>query len=160
MRTAPARPDGPRRSRLLGLSRPSCSRLRRPSPAADPVVLRVGTDPEPALAEPVPDRATSSATRPSSSTTTCWSTSVRTSSRSPGFADTWSASADGKSWKFHIPTGMKWSDGQPATAEDAAWQLQAATRRQKNDGNVGIGYLDPSLKNAAVTAVKCPDPRR
>ena len=43
----------------------------------------------------------------------------------PGFADSWERAADGKSWTFHIREGMKWSDGTPATAQDAcfSWQL-------------------------------------
>src|SRR5207237_4288201 len=39
----------------------------------------------------------------------------------PAFADKWERSADGKSWKFHIRTGMKWSDGQPADSADACF---------------------------------------
>ena len=30
-------------------------------------------------------------------------------------------SADGLTWTFKIQSGLKWSDGQPITAEDAAW---------------------------------------
>ena len=42
----------------------------------------------------------------------------------PGFAESWSQSADGLSWTFKIRSGMTWSDGQPATAEDARWSYQ------------------------------------
>ena len=35
----------------------------------------------------------------------------RTSSRCPGFADSWERAAGRQSWTFHIRTGMKWSDG-------------------------------------------------
>jgi peptide/nickel transport system substrate-binding protein len=45
----------------------------------------------------------------------------------PGFAESWSSSADGKTWTFKIRPGMKWSDGQPATAEDAAWATSTRT---------------------------------
>ena len=43
----------------------------------------------------------------------------------PGFAESWERAADGHSWTFKIREGMKWSDGEPATAEDAcfSWQL-------------------------------------
>ena len=46
----------------------------------------------------------------------------------PGFADTWERAADGKSWTFHIREGMKWSDGTPATAQDAcySWGIDVA----------------------------------
>ena len=43
----------------------------------------------------------------------------------PGFAESWERNADGHGWTFKIREGMKWSDGEPATAEDAcfSWQL-------------------------------------
>ena len=42
----------------------------------------------------------------------------------PGFAESWTRSADGLTWTFKIRPGMKWSDGQPATSEDARWTMQ------------------------------------
>lgn len=39
----------------------------------------------------------------------------------PALADHWSHSADGLTWTFHIRNGVKWSDGQPVTAKDAAF---------------------------------------
>ncbi len=39
----------------------------------------------------------------------------------PYLADSWSTSSDGLTWTFKIHTGLKWSDGQPLTAKDAAW---------------------------------------
>jgi peptide/nickel transport system substrate-binding protein len=42
----------------------------------------------------------------------------------PGYAETWTPSSDGLTWTFKIRSGMTWSDGQPATAEDARWTLQ------------------------------------
>jgi peptide/nickel transport system substrate-binding protein len=38
-----------------------------------------------------------------------------------GFAKEWSVSSDGLTWRFKIWPGMKWSDGQPATAHDVAF---------------------------------------
>jgi peptide/nickel transport system substrate-binding protein len=37
------------------------------------------------------------------------------------FATKWETSADRLTWTFHTVPGAKWSDGQPLTAEDAAW---------------------------------------
>jgi peptide/nickel transport system substrate-binding protein len=37
------------------------------------------------------------------------------------WATSWSHSADGKTWTFHVKAGGKWSDGKPLTAADAAW---------------------------------------
>ena len=39
----------------------------------------------------------------------------------PDFARTWETSADGLTWTFHTVPNAKWSDGQPLTANDAAF---------------------------------------
>ena len=39
---------------------------------------------------------------------------------SPDLAESWTTSPDGLTWTFKIRE-TKWSDGQPVTAEDAAW---------------------------------------
>jgi peptide/nickel transport system substrate-binding protein len=75
----------------------------------------------------------------------------------PAFADTWERAADGKSWKFHIPAGMKWSDGTPATSADACFSYGLDIDAIAKGGNVGNGYIDPSLKDARVTKAECPD---
>jgi len=78
----------------------------------------------------------------------------------PGFAESWSRAteADGSfTWTFKIHPGMKWSDGQPATAEDAAWTLQFALDGINTQGYVGLGYIDPDLTNAGVTSVEAVD---
>ena len=62
-------------------------------------------DPGPRLPQPVRDGARRRATRRSSSPTTCSSTSGRTSSPCPGFAESWERAADGKSWTFKIRDG-------------------------------------------------------
>ncbi|MBA3876131.1 MAG: hypothetical protein C0498_04210 [Anaerolinea sp.] len=83
----------------------------------------------------------------------------------PGFADQWSVSDDGLTWTFRIREGMKWSDGTPATSEDARYTYQLALdadakSQASADGYyLGAGYLEPYLLNAGVTAVSAPDPR-
>jgi len=78
----------------------------------------------------------------------------------PGFADKWQRAADGHSWTFHIRDGMKWSDGQPATSDDAcfSWQLALDSIAANGSGSLGAGYIDPALSDAGVTKVECPDP--
>jgi len=84
---------------------------------------------------------------------------------SPGFADTWSVSDDGLTWTFHIRDGMKWSDGEPATSADALYSYQLALdadakSQASEDGYyLAAGYLEPYLLNAGVTAVSAPDPQ-
>ena len=76
----------------------------------------------------------------------------------PGFADQWQRAADGKSWTFHIRSGMKWSDGQPATSADACFSWGLILAAAKDGSYVGAGYLDSALtQDAGVTRVECPD---
>ena len=75
----------------------------------------------------------------------------------PAFADKWERSADNLSWKFHIRTGMKWSDGQPADSADACFSYGLVIDAINKDTNVGNGYIDPALKDARVTKAECPD---
>ena len=84
---------------------------------------------------------------------------------SPGFADSWTVSDDGLTWTFHIRDGMKWSDGEPATSADALYSYQLALdadakSQASEDGYyLAAGYLEPYLLNAGVTAVSAPDPQ-
>ena len=75
----------------------------------------------------------------------------------PGFASKWTQ--DGTTWTFKIDPGLTWSDGTPATSEDARWTIQTLLDGQAKDGYVGLGYLDPYLTYAGVTAVSAPDPQ-
>ena len=73
----------------------------------------------------------------------------------PGFADTWERAPDKVT--FHIRTGMKWSDGTPATSQDVCYTWGLAMAAIKAGTNVGAGYLDPNVKDAGVTKIECPD---
>jgi peptide/nickel transport system substrate-binding protein len=78
----------------------------------------------------------------------------------PGFASDWSASDDGLQYTFTIPEGKLWSDGQPATSEDVRFSLQLNLDAiAGEDEALCLGYIDPYLTNAAVTAVEAPDPQ-
>jgi peptide/nickel transport system substrate-binding protein len=76
----------------------------------------------------------------------------------PGFAETWERAADGKSWTFTFRDDMLWSDGEPATSADACFSFQLALDAIANEGSVGLGYIDPSVADAGLTKVECPDP--
>ncbi len=39
----------------------------------------------------------------------------------PYLADSWATSSDQLTWTFTLHSGLKWSDGEPLTAADAAW---------------------------------------
>ena len=72
----------------------------------------------------------------------------------PGFAESWTQSADGMTWTFKIRAGMKWSDGEPATSEDARWTYQLVLDGvARSAATSAPGYLEPYLTNAGVTTV-------
>jgi peptide/nickel transport system substrate-binding protein len=75
----------------------------------------------------------------------------------PGFAESWEQ--DGTTWTFHIREGMLWSDGEPATAEDARYTYQLVLDAVEQELTLGFGYLEPYLTNAGVTSVSAPDPQ-
>ena len=127
-----------------------------PAIAADPLVLRVGTTQDIDALNPYNAALVSSyeAFLLSYSLLVDFGPNLEPI---PGFADSWGRAADGHSWKFHIRTGMKWSDGQPATAQDVCFSFGLAVAAHADGKNIGLGYLDPGLSDAGVTKVTCPD---
>ena len=76
----------------------------------------------------------------------------------PGFAASWTQSADGLTWTFKIQPGLKWSDATPATSEDVRWTYQTMLDAYAAELTLGSGYLDGYLPAAGVTSVTAPDP--
>jgi oligopeptide transport system substrate-binding protein len=84
----------------------------------------------------------------------------------PGMAESWSADDDGLGFTFHLRDGLKWSDGEPLTAEDFVWSfrrmLDPATASPYaslhypiiNARAVNTGAMPPS-----ALGVHAPDPR-
>ncbi len=75
-----------------------------------------------------------------------------------GFATSWETSDDGLTTTFKIRPGMKWSDGQPATAEDARYTYQLVLDAIAGEVTLGSGYIDGYLSSANLSAVSAPDP--
>lgn len=73
----------------------------------------------------------------------------------PGFADTWESSTDSMTHTFHIRDGMKWSDGEPATCEDARWTFQLVLDADEKGASLGSDYLPPYVTNAGLKSVTC-----
>lgn len=48
----------------------------------------------------------------------------------PGFATSWERSADGLTWTFETRPGVRWSDGEPLTARDAAFTFDTLIKYQ------------------------------
>ncbi|MFI4933308.1 MAG: peptide ABC transporter substrate-binding protein [Caulobacterales bacterium] len=72
----------------------------------------------------------------------------------PGMATSWTTSADGLTWTFHLRDAL-WSDGTPVTADDFVYGI----RRELNPKTAAFSafILYPILKNAeAVNAGKLP----
>ena len=67
----------------------------------------------------------------------------------PGLAQSWTSSADKKTWTYKLRPNLKWSDGQPLTSEDVAYTINRARREE---------WLNYSPTVANVTATT-PDPQ-
>jgi len=50
----------------------------------------------------------------------------------PDLAEKWETAEDGKTWTFHLRDGLKFSNGDPLTAEDVVWSLQRVVKLQKS----------------------------
>jgi peptide/nickel transport system substrate-binding protein len=66
------------------------------------------------------------------------------------WADSWEHSADGKDWTFHLKPNTKWSDGQPMTAEDAAWTINTTVKYQNGPTAVAAAGV-AHVKDAEAT---------
>ncbi len=75
----------------------------------------------------------------------------------PAFAKSWTQSADGKTWTFKIQPGMKWSDDQPATAEDARFTIQTVLDAEEAGDTLGYGYISAYFTAAGIDSVAAPD---
>jgi peptide/nickel transport system substrate-binding protein len=47
----------------------------------------------------------------------------------PGLAESWEASDDGLTYTYTLREGLTWSDGEPLTAEDIAWNITTAVEQ-------------------------------
>ena len=81
----------------------------------------------------------------------------------PGLAESWKESADHTTWTYKLRAGLKWSDGQPLTARDAAYTFNRILNGEYEKTNYG-SYTDNISKAEApddttlVLTVKKPSP--
>jgi peptide/nickel transport system substrate-binding protein len=59
----------------------------------------------------------------------------------PDFATSWQRSADGLTWTLHTRPHVRWSDGRPLTAADAAWSINATLRYDQGPTANSAGVL-------------------
>src|SRR5262245_8059628 len=124
--------------------------------AADPVVLKVGTDQDLQVLNPF-NSVTVADFEVFTLNYDLLANFGPDLSPVPGFAESWVQ--DGTKWTFKIRPGMKWSDGQPATSEDARWTYQTILDGVASErGYLGEGYLEGYLTDAGLNKVEAPDP--
>ncbi|HKO84862.1 MAG TPA: ABC transporter substrate-binding protein [Actinomycetota bacterium] len=81
----------------------------------------------------------------------------------PGLAESWQVSDDELTWTYKIRQGVKWSDGQPLTARDAAYtfnRIMKGTFEQTNYGNyvANIKRVTAPDDTTLVMTTKKPSP--
>lgn len=71
----------------------------------------------------------------------------------PNIAESWEANEDGTAYTFHLREGMKWSDGQPFTADDIVfWWDRVENNRDINAGGP-YNYFLVDGEAATVTKI-------
>lgn len=70
----------------------------------------------------------------------------------PNFATSWSVSANGLSWTFHLHSGAKWSDNQPLTSADVAWTINTVLKYAAGGGALMATYLQGVTTAVATDA--------
>ena len=74
----------------------------------------------------------------------------------PNLLKDWDVSADGLTYTFHIRRGMKWSDGEPFTADDFIWANENIVRNEKlnpkKEGRLGFSQFGPTLRKVDDTS--------
>ncbi len=67
----------------------------------------------------------------------------------PDFAKSWSHTADGKTWTFHLVPNAKWSDGKPLTSADVAFTLNTIIKYQTGATALDEAYVS-GMKDATT----------
>jgi peptide/nickel transport system substrate-binding protein len=84
----------------------------------------------------------------------------RTNKIVPSLADRWTVSGDGKTYTFHLRPGVKFSNGQPLTAEDVAWTLNRFGNPKINGimAAVAVGFGTATAVNNSTVRVQLKKP--
>jgi oligopeptide transport system substrate-binding protein len=75
----------------------------------------------------------------------------------PGAADRWTVSADGRIYQFHLREAVRWSNGDPVTADDFVAGLRRSVVPQT--GSAYSGLLSPIENAVEITAGHLPGER-
>ena len=79
----------------------------------------------------------------------------------PSMAESWSSSSDKLTWTYKLRPGMKWSDGQPMTADDVKYTIDRANDEQWNSHISTTANLKAKVVDANTLEIttSVPDPR-
>jgi len=79
----------------------------------------------------------------------------------PGLAESWESSDDGLTWTYTLREGMKWSDGEPLTAEDVAYTVNRARDEEWLNHSSTVENLTAEAVDdtTLVLTSKVPDPK-
>jgi peptide/nickel transport system substrate-binding protein len=79
----------------------------------------------------------------------------------PYLATSWTTSPDKLTWTFKIRSGLKWSDGTPLTAADAAWTFNLIMHNQvaaTANGSLVANFASVTAPNATTLVIKTKTP--
>ena len=76
-------------------------------------------------------------------------------------AESWTSSADGLTWTYKMRPDMKWSDGEPMTADDVKYTIDRANEEHWNSHITITANLTATVVDANTLVIKTsvPDPR-
>ncbi|HEY0519867.1 MAG TPA: ABC transporter substrate-binding protein [Ilumatobacteraceae bacterium] len=79
----------------------------------------------------------------------------------PSMAESWTSSSDHLTWTYKMRKGMKWSDGQPMTADDVKYTIDRANKESWNSHISITANLTATVVDADTLEIKTsvPDPR-
>ncbi len=80
----------------------------------------------------------------------------------PYLATKWTPSADKLTWTFTLRKGLKWSDGKPITAEDAAWTLNLIRTNEvagTANGSLVENFASVTAPDATTLVIKTKKPQ-
>ncbi|RDG34686.1 ABC transporter substrate-binding protein [Streptomyces corynorhini] len=80
----------------------------------------------------------------------------------PGFATAWKPSADKLTWTYTIRENSTWSDGKPATAEDAAWtfdKMMKDPNAATANGSYTANFDEVTAPDATTLVIKLKKPQ-
>ncbi|MEN9646517.1 MAG: hypothetical protein RL238_3186 [Actinomycetota bacterium] len=79
----------------------------------------------------------------------------------PGLAESWEPSNDGLTYTYTLREGLKWSDGEPLTADDVAWTINTSRDQEWINHAATTANLDAKVIDDRTVEIttSVPDPK-